>query len=660
MRSKGWFYAFAAVAIATTHLGGASPAEAGTYPGTKCVADKLKAASSSCASVLKGWSGYVGGGGTDSIKRDHAITHAGEKLTAAWSKAEGKASAKGADCVETTVTASALQAAIEAAASAIATDVSTGLDLGNKDNAKCGAALLKAASKQCAALLKAESGNIAKLSAGPGKRNDAITKADDKFSSSVSSALTGCPTGATFNSLDTALDALHESVLTDTTIAPNVETAHFTTITPPTSLQYQGDTLTPTCAFDTPYRFFVKKGTVNKLVMYYQGGGACWDYTTCGLIGTFDKNVDVDKCTGGTNNNEVCDTLADCPDQSGGTACTPVGVDNPNHTTTGFGDLTNPNNPFKDWNIVFVSYCTGDIHFGDNEITYFSGSNSKKTDHFGWHNARTAEKWAREHFVNPDEVFVTGSSAGAYGAFFNAPLHVDVWPQSKMSVLADAGNGVITPTFISTNFPHWNFIAHLPKNIPGVEESITNNTGIPAYTKAVADFFPDVAWAHYSSSYDGGTGGQTGFYNVMVAGPGNILEWLNWWHSSCAWNDLMRQQAIQQAADIPANYRYYIGAGSRHTMYGSDKVYTDTQGGVPTIVDWVNSMRARDVGWTNVECSSDCGKLLSGDPRPTVNKCRGGTNANATCTTASQCPGGVCDFEAPFETQGADVVVNCS
>src|SRR5262249_48369761 len=146
--------------------------------------------------------------------------------------------------------------------------------------------------------------------------------------------------------------------------------------------------------------------------------------------------------------------------------------DSPQHFTAGLGDLTNPNNPIKDWNIVFVSYCTGDIHFGDARQSYHGpGGATAFTRHKGWHNARIAEKWAREHFATPDEVFVTGSSAGAYGAQFNAPLHHDVWPQSKFSVLADAGNGIITPDFINQKFPHWNFIAHLPDNIPGVLES---------------------------------------------------------------------------------------------------------------------------------------------------------------------------------------------
>jgi hypothetical protein len=100
----------------------------------------------------------------------------------------------------------------------------------------------------------------------------------------------------------------------------------------------------------------------------------------------------------------------------------------------------------------------------------------------------------------------------------------------------------------------------------------------------------------------------------------------------------MRTQAIATAAAVPDNYRYYIGTGSRHTMWGSNKVYDDTTGGVPTLVDWVNAMLdsqpgSPDPGWTNVECAN-CGLLLPGDPRPAT-------------------------LQPPFEQVGPDVVINC-
>jgi hypothetical protein len=591
--------AVAAIAIPTLAVPQAS---AGTYPGTKCVSDKLKAASSNCKAALGAWSKFASGG--DAAKRDEALLKATNKMSAAWTKSETKAADKNTDCTDTTLSATDMQTLIDGAIGTIYTDATAGLNLGNKDEGKCGASLLKAAAAKCAALLKNEAGFVGKQSAGTEKRDSANTKANGKFTSSVTATLADCATAtATEPDLGADVEALTDGVTSNSIISPNVDDAQFTTISPTGTILYDKDVLTPKCAFNTPYHYFVKRGTVNKLVMYYQGGGACWDTNTCVSLGTFDKDVN------------------------------PAGSDNPNNTTTGFGDLTNPNNPFKDWNIVFVSYCTGDIHFGDNSKNY----GGTPTFHFGWHNARVAEKFAREHFVAPDEVFVTGSSAGAYGAFFNAPLHREIWPASKMSVLADAGNGIITPTFIETYLrPVWNFEKHLPTNIPGVLESITENTGIPAFTKAVADFFPDVMWAHYSSSYDGGTGGQTGFYNVM-SNLNNLGEWGNWWHKSCEWNSVMVAQAQATAAEVTNNYRYYIGTGSRHTMYGSNKVYTDTTGNVPLIVDWVNAMRDRTNAWTNVQCDSpaSCGTLLPGDPQP----------------------GSLPD--PPFSQSGPDVIVTC-
>jgi hypothetical protein len=117
--------------------------------------------------------------------------------------------------------------------------------------------------------------------------------------------------------------------------------------------------------------------------------------------------------------------------------------------------------------------------------------------------------------------------------------------------------------------------------------------------------------------FDGGTGGQTGFYNIMLNGA---FAAATWWNASCDWGDIALAQSLTTIAAVPDNYRYYFGSGSEHTMFGNDKVYTDTTGNVPTIVDWVNAMLksrpgAPDDGWTPVLCD-DCGLTLPGDPVP--------------------------------------------
>jgi hypothetical protein len=206
-----------------------------------------------------------------------------------------------------------------------------------------------------------------------------------------------------------------------------------------------------------------------------------------------------------------------------------------------------------------------------------------------------------------------------------------VWPASHFDVLGDAGNGVITQDFLDQEFPHWNFMENIPRRIPGLRQSLTADIGITGYAEIVTSYFPETRWAHYTTAFDGGNGGQTGFYQVML-NPSNPLVWLNWWEASCAFQARMRQQAIDTAA-AANNYRYYIGSGSRHTMWGSNKVYTSTTGGVPTIVDWINAMLANDPAWTNVE-ASPFNVLLSGDPSPSP-------------------------LQAPFEQSDTQVVVNC-
>ena len=588
----------------------ATPGAASTavYPVNQCVSAKMKSAAHECGAVLKAWS--VWEKTQDNAKRDAKIAAAQTALNTAWGAAETASSTAGVDCADTTLSASALGLLVGSAAAQIVTDVNAGLDLSQKADSKCGGNLLKLAAKKCAALLNTESKFVFQPAKDVGglKRNAAEVKIGHAFSLGWNKVFAkGCASTAEEGTVEGDVDTLSQSVVTNTTVSPNVDNTQFMTITPATPVSYQGRTFNPICAEGGSYEFFAKRGSTNHLLVYYEGGGACWEQLTCSV--------------------PVCDISADSSD-------------NPNGYPVGFFDLSNPDNPFKDWNIVFVSYCSCDIHFGDTSQDYSNVNPMAPVhiEHRGYENSRVVEKWAREHFVNPDVVFVTGSSAGAYGAWFNAPLHEGVWPASKFHVLADAGNGVITQSFLQNFFPNWNFAANLPANIPGLQETLNNGTGIPGYTKVVANFFPDTTWAHYCTAFDGGFGGQTGFYNLML-NNNNPVTALTWWNGSCAFNSVMTAQDVSTAADLPANYRYYIGTGSRHTMWGSNKVYTDTTGGVPTLVDWINATldssppTANDPAWSNVECTN-CGLLLPGDPQPSP-------------------------LQPPFQQVGSDVVVTC-
>jgi len=581
----------------------------GDFPAQACVGRKQGEAASYCRAVLDAWADWETS--QDAGARAATIGDALAALRAAWSEAEADAAARGSDCSDLALTANQAAADLDDAVAAIAADVNLGLDLADGGDAACGHDLLAAAARACESLLAAEGDYLADLESDPrgaqreATQDDALARLTRDFAEATKD---GCPTHTTAAQLRSAVAATSDNLVARTVAAANLDEEQFTTISPTGTTEYRGKAITPICMDSSPYHFFVKRGTVNKVLMYYQGGGACWENLTCSI--------------------PVCDANVD-----------PEGNDNPNNFSGGFADGSNPDNPFRDWHQVVVSYCGCDIHFGDAAQDYPSpdGSSTLHVEHRGFHNAQIAEKWAREHFVNPETVFVTGSSAGAYGAWFNAPLLHQVWPTSQFDVLADAGNGVITNEFLQEFFPNWNFVANLPPEFPEIREVLDSGTGIPGYTEVVANRFPDTNWAHYSSSFDGGTGGQTGFFNVML-NDNSPLAAVTWWDASCEFNKRLRQQAMDVYDLVPENYRYYIGTGSRHTMWGSNKVYSDTTGGVPTILDWVNAMLAsgpdgRDPSWRNVECN-DCGLLLPGDTRPNP-------------------------LQSPFEQQGDDVRIVC-
>jgi len=541
-------------------------AQQSLYPTDACVATKLDAAAIYCGKSMQ--SAAFGGSAR--------LAPARQRLADAWTNAEATSSEAGVSCAETTATAAEMIAAIDAAAAEVTAEIAAST-VGSRG---CEQRRQLLAAQACQVLLTQEANHLRNRSTD--RTREELEAAQAQLTAKVATRLTDggtCAGSPDAEQLVALANGAADAARFAAYVSPRVP-AEWTMITPDAEVPYNGKTLDPICSRGTPWVFFVKRGTVNKTLMYYQGGGACWSYTTCTLP--------THKVSAGPS-------------------------DNPANATTGFADFNNPENPFRDWNAVFVPYCTGDIHWGDSVYEHRQGGLKVTIHHKGYVNAQVAEKWAREHFANPDQVFVTGSSAGAYGAIMNSlPLQEYVWPSSDFAVLGDAGNGVITQDFQQNDLPKWGVEQNLPSWIPDLNVPITALDASKLWSIS-ALFYPHNRFANYSSSFDGGTGGQTGFYNVML-NLDNPLSWLNWWPPSCEWNAIMREYVHASAAAAP-NYRYYIGSGSRHTMWGSNKVYSDTTGNVPRIVDWVDAMLDETPAWVNVE-SDDPGLLLPGDPRP--------------------------------------------
>ena len=577
-----------------TDSGAGVPADA--YAANVCVSAKQSALGDFCASGFEAW------WEESAESREATLDQARLQLADSWNGAEAAAGEDGVECDDLAWSHESAAEQLERGIARLVAQIQEPLSQSQRDASACGGARWMASAEACQSLLRAESRHIVDLDADPDRsllESDREATEEAFVSRYQSSIEASCPGDPEASALLSEIQQMVGEAVFKTVVSPGLESDDYLTLTPgPT--EYLGRTYTPQCIQGSEYRYFARRGTTNKLLIYYQGGGACWNALTCAI--------------------PSCRSL---PEES---------LDA--FAGDGFFDLENPENPFRDWNIVFVSYCSCDIHFGDATVEYEEGDETSQ--HLGFHNARVAEKWAREHFLNPEVVFVTGSSAGAYGAWFHGPLLHEVWPASQFHVLADAGNGVITEEFLRDELAVWNFTPNLP-DIPGVVESITEGGGIVDYTLAIAGQYPETNWAHYSTLYDGSPGGQSGFYNVMLTNGSPTANHRSR-DSSCAFAELALSQSQRNYEAKPSNYRYYFGSGSAHTVFRNDKVYEHSSGGVPVLVDWVRAMLSSGLGsrdplWTNTLCN-DCGLILPDDPKPVP-------------------------LEAPFTSRGEQVVIDC-
>lgn len=120
----------------------------------------------------------------------------------------------------------------------------------------------------------------------------------------------------------------------------------------------------------------------------------------------------------------------------------------------GIFNRDNDGNPVRDWSMVYVPYCTGDIHGGDAD-TELGGA----VRHFhGYSNiTRFLELWTAT-FPGRRRVLLTGISAGGFGAGLNFPQVADAFAHAgapEMSLIDDSGppfgNDVI-PRCLQENF----------------------------------------------------------------------------------------------------------------------------------------------------------------------------------------------------------------
>ena len=286
--------------------------------------------------------------------------------------------------------------------------------------------------------------------------------------------------------------------------------------------------------------------TSSNLLVYLNGGGACWDAFTC-LI--------AQSATLGPYSQKLFQSdLASI----GSTI-----------------DRTDTQNPFRDWNFVFIPYCTGDVHAGDNVVTYTSGTTVSTFHHKGHANVQAYLTRLGPTFPAPGKVLIVGDSAGGAGATVNYASARAYWPNAKMYLINDS-----LPFFPP------------PETPPGTQSSELANWGIGPLLKQIcgdacpADF--SLAWAGLRERFPADRMALLGYNQDQTMSA--------YYETLPALFQLYLQQLGTQQLQ-PSNVKTFWVNGTGHTILWSWAT-TNTTASV-NLRAWITQMISDDPQWTS-------------------------------------------------------------
>lgn len=304
-----------------------------------------------------------------------------------------------------------------------------------------------------------------------------------------------------------------------------------------------GDTV---CAYDTDYAYYVRPGLTERLLVYFQGGGGCWNTETCR-----DE---------GREFNGFMDTAV-------------TDRDNPSKRT-GILDLGNPQNPFAEDSILYIPVCTGDVHWG----SAYTEFDDDVAVHFnGFINASSALEWAYENIPTPESVFVTGCSAGSMGSIFHVPYIIEQYPEAHITQIGDS------LSLVNTTAPGinsiWQAFDNVPDWIPGLAEMDLSDWSTAQHYIETANHYPEYTFGEVNSNAD-----SVQVFYAFPDGQGDAGDWT-----------AMLDRHLSTIWEKAPNYRSFTAGGETHCLLPRNTFYNYGVDGV-RLVDWIAALdRGEDV-----------------------------------------------------------------
>jgi hypothetical protein len=296
------------------------------------------------------------------------------------------------------------------------------------------------------------------------------------------------------------------------------------------------------CATGTPYSFFVRDGDPRRLVIFFGGGGACWNAETCVKTPVFKSAVD--------------------------STDFPIGE--------GIFDFARAENPIRGFTVVNIPSCTGDVNLGRRDVAYAVSDSTGAVSpsfvihHQGSANVRAALAWIYGKVPQPSVVFVVGASAGALGSPYYAALVAEHYPRARVVQLGESAGSYRTPAVAAISAA-W-----------GV-------SGLLRERKAYRDADSTTMTWEYLYTHSSGQGSRVRFAQVNSVEDATQRRFL----ALAGTRDVPLSTLLAgNLADIrKANpqFRSYTAPGTSHILLGSPEFYTLQVDGT-SLRDWVAAL----------------------------------------------------------------------
>lgn len=279
------------------------------------------------------------------------------------------------------------------------------------------------------------------------------------------------------------------------------------------------------CGNGSQYKFFVNySDTSNNVVVAFEPGGACWDFESCsGKAGI----------RGAANVDGIPDDHAELA-----------------RFMVPFFQREYDDTPTPDWNYVYVPYCTGDVHSGNNVITYKDPDGVEpdlEFHHNGYANVQAVVDWMATQFEHVPKLLVYGCSAGGAGSTVNFyHLRRGLPGVERAYLLADSG-----PIFPSDG---WSRPLHEKVRASWNLDPLLDALDIPidkddfgSINTALADTFPDdrLAVTYFLRDYNYSLYSYERFYDY----PDKETIHSMWWDDT---------QLLMAQFDTRDNLAYYL------------------------------------------------------------------------------------------------------